>query len=108
MKSNYSYLVLGLNISDQQTKFCLTRLYMTLKITKGKSIRVKKLVSFFSFVTKKVQEFSIDRKILISLLSVPFYPQNRLSFLKFKFLTKILGEMLILSLNSTSFNKELW
>ena len=40
----------------------------------------------FPFASKKVQEFSSDRKILMSLLSVLFHLQNRVSvFRNFSF-----------------------
>ena len=58
------------------------------------------------FTTKKVQGFSGDRKILMSLLSVLFQ-KPCLSFLKFGFLAKIYGDTFIMSLQSTSFPKEL-
>ena len=43
----------------------------------------------FSFTSKKVQRFYSDRKILMSLLSLPFHLQNRVSvFWNFIFLSR--------------------
>ena len=58
----------------------------------------------FSFSSKKVQGFSSDRKILMS-LSVFFHLENCLTFLKFKVLAKMFGEMF--KALSTSFPTEL-
>ena len=62
----------------------------------------------FSFASKKVQGFSSDRKILMSLLSVLFHPQMRAQFFEILFLANIFGKTFIMSLKSTSFPKELW
>ena len=48
----------------------------------------------FSFVSKKVQGFSSDRKILMPLLSVLFRLKNRASvFLNFNFQPRYLGKL---------------
>ena len=61
----------------------------------------------FSFSSKKALGFSSDRKILMSLLSVLFHIQNRVSV--FWLLAKIFGETLSkMSLKLTSFPIELW
>ena len=43
-------------------------------------LMLKKRFQVFSFASKKVQGFSSDRKILMSLLSVLFHLQNLVSF----------------------------
>ena len=49
MKANYSYLVLEYNIPNQQTTFCLTKLHMTLQITKGKKYKSEKTGRLVSY-----------------------------------------------------------
>ena len=62
----------------------------------------------FSFVSKKVQGFSSDRKILMSLLSLLFIYKTVSQFSEVLILAKIFRETFIMSLKSTSFLKELW
>ena len=47
MKSNYSYMVL--ESPNQQTTFCLTRLQMSLQITKGKMCKGKKTAQLVNY-----------------------------------------------------------
>ena len=62
----------------------------------------------FSFANRKVQGFSSDRKILMSLLSVLFYLQNVSQFFEISIFSWDIWETFIMSLKSTSFPKELW
>ena len=63
----------------------------------------------FFFASKKVQGFSSDWKILMSVLLVLFYLQNRVSqFSEILILARIFGETYIMSLKTTTFPKDLW
>ena len=58
----------------------------------------------FSFASKKVQGFSSDRKILMSLLSVLFHLQNRVSvFWNFNFQPRYLGKRSLCPWNQPHF-----
>ena len=57
----------------------------------------------FFFKSKKLQGFSSDRKILMSLLSALFHVQNRVLVFEISILAKIFGEMFIMSLKSPHF-----
>ena len=89
------------------SQFIVVIICFSVRFCNSSLLVLKMCFQFFSFVSKKVERVSSDRKILISLLLVSFYLQNCLSFLKIKFLAKIFGET-FMSLKSTSFFKELW
>ena len=76
-------------------------IYFSVRFCNNSLVVLKMHFQVFSVANKKVQGFSSDRKILMSLLSVLSNLQKR--FLKFQFLAKIFGEKFIMSLKSTSF-----
>ena len=76
-------------------------IYFSARFCNNSLVVLKMHFQVFSVASKKVQGFSSDRKILMSLLSVLSNLQKR--FLKFQFLAKIFGEKFIMSLKSTSF-----
>ena len=65
---------------------------------------LKMLFQVFSFASKKVQGFSRDMKILMSLLSVSFHLQNCVSvFWNFDFYPRCLGKHPLWSCNQSHF-----
>ena len=67
-------------------------------------LRLKMRFQVFSFTSKKVQGFSSDRKILMSLLSVLFPLQNRVFiFWNFSFYSRYLGKRSLCPWNQPHF-----
>ena len=54
-------------------------IYFSLQFCDNSLLVLKMRFQVFSFASKKVKEFSRDRKILMSLLSVLFHLENRVS-----------------------------
>ena len=65
----------------------------SVRLCENSLLVLKMPVQVFTFASKNVQGFSSDRKRLMSLLSVLFHPQNRVSvFLNFKFWPGYMGK----------------
>ena len=79
-------------------------IYFSLQFCDNSLLVLKMRFQVFSFASKKVKEFSRDRKILMSLLSVLFHLENRVSvFWNFNFKPRYLGKCSLCPWNQPHF-----